>query len=772
MLLSLLVKFWLCSVMAVDSWPCSSEELIYSVRSHHSVILPQGLPLNFSHPHPHILHHPCGNFFFSGISPALYLGERVFLSHDNFESSLLPLTMPSEYTDPPAIVSDAIFVNTVILILVVNGKVFTYYYMGWDMWLRASGITSPVTQLASYNCCFALYDDTCEKISYLVVAYDTGNLASNSEIFYSKDGGYEFVPLKSRPLRDGILLGVYVFASSGDIGMLLKNTSNSSTVYFTYGDNESMKDGTGTPFNIDLWKEHDVESTLAPGMRGFIVICTTKTIMRSANDGLTTDDVTVLPTVSYPNQTFPEDICSTATSPNEVVALTHSQLFYGNLDMTSSQMVHLGEKIISSPHEPCEAMFFENTGILSIIRPLPSNVSEYYHFHKCSINIQARLMSLEPPLQPCPMEILTGNFHKKMYYIDTKQQLHFNATFVPKAGTGAYPYVTLSNPHVLAFEAHVVEDGYTFNGNGKYSLQIKLQEQQLASMIEETKITSPLKKISSVTVDIYNKGIFCIDMHPLTALIAVECPPKKKIRILMSTTACSKGLFEPRLLQKYVYSIDKELYDPLFLGRKNLEQEDRNVTYDYHSWRCPLLLYYNKPWLPELELWQSGKFVEYVSADFVLYEIHGMHNYDYLLTEVEANCLSEAQNWIKQLKAEEKPQNAWTRYNYVSCKEPRKNKSSPSPNSKYQVLNRDEKNRILFPQYNGFYVFHITIVDSLYSYCNLTATFSVYVYGALPKSEVNAGKALISFLVLIFGTMLMVYYFPKLLKENERMKKV
>ncbi|XP_025029704.1 cation channel sperm-associated protein subunit delta-like [Python bivittatus] len=770
MLLSLLVKFWLCPIMAADSWPCSYEQVIYSVP-HHLVPPLTGLLLNFSHNYPLILHHPCGNQFFSGISPAVYLGERLFISDDLFESTILPLTIPSSHTNPPAIVSAAVFVQTSHIVLVVNGNVFIYLYRTWKAWVQSKGITSPVTELASYDCCFALEDPACDKINKLVLAFDTGNLASNSEIFYSEDGAYTFAPLKSRPLRDGILHGVYVFASSADIGMLLNDASHSKIAYFTYGDVESMKNGTGTPFNLDFPKDQRVESILPPGMRGFIIIWTKEAFMSSSNDGLTTDIVTVLPTNSYPNNSLPRDICFIAATYNEIAALTKSQLFYGNLDMVSSQMVHLGEKNISLSHDSCEAMLFENTGTLSIIRPFPSNISEYYHFHKCIINIQARLMSVQPPLQSCPMEILTGDFHNRMYYIDTKQLLHFNATFVPKPGTGAYPYVTLSNPHVLAFEAHIVEDGYTFDGNTKYSLQIQLQEQQLASMIQETQTTSLLRKISSVTVDIYNKGIFCIDMHPLTALIAVECPPKKHIRILMTTTACSKGLFEPRLLQNFVYSIDKKLYDPLFFGRKNLEQEDLNVTYNYLSWGCPLLLYYNKPWLPDIELWDNDKFLEYVSADFVLYEINGMHNYDYLLTEAEANCLSEAQNWTKLLQEPDAiPEMAWSRYNYVSCKKPRGNKTLPSLSSKYQVLNRNERNRILFPQYNGFYVFRVIVVDSLYSYCNLSTIVSVYVHGALPKSEVNAGKALISFLVLIFGTILMVYYFPKLLQENARMK--
>ncbi|XP_032078822.1 cation channel sperm-associated protein subunit delta [Thamnophis elegans] len=769
MLFSLLVKFWLSPIMAVDSWPCSYKQTVYSVESQHLVSSPSGMLLNFSRNHPYILHHPCGNHFFLGISPALYLGERLFISFDMFDSSLLPLTIPDGFTRSPAIVSAAVFGQNTI-VAVVNGAVFLYLYATWKRWLHSKGITHPVTDLASYTCCFALNDPACDKINELILAYHPGNLVSNSEIFYSQNGGYIFESLKSRPLKDGILLGIYVFASSSNFGMLLQDASDTDTAYFIHGDVESIKNETGASFK-STFSGYQIESTLPPGMRGFILLWTDKTFMSSWNHGLTTDIITVSYTHSYPNRTLPENICFVATTNNELALLTKTQLFYGNFDMVIRSVVHLGDKTLSSANVSCETMLFENIGILSIIHPIPGNASNYYHFQKCIINIQEKLMTVKPLPRHCPMEILTGDFHNRMYYIDTKQQLHFNATFVPKPGTSAYPFVMVTNPGVLVFEAHIMEDGYTFNGNPKYSLKIKLEEQpQLTSMMVG-KQNSTLLKLSSITVDIYNKGLFCIDMYPLTALIAVDCPPKKHIRILRTTTGCSKGLFEPRLLQNFVYSIDKNLYDPLFLGRKNLAQDNLNVTYQYDTWGCPILLYYDKPWLPKLELWNDDEFVEYVSADFVLYEINGMHNYDYLLTEIEANCLSEAQNWTKQLAIfPGSPHIAWTRYTYESCKNPKGNTSLPSIKSKYQVLNRDEGNRILFPQYNGFYVFRAIVVDRLYSYCDFTTVFSVYVHGALPKSKVSVGKALISFLVLIFGTMLMVYFFLKLLKEYSRMK--
>ncbi|KAJ7338780.1 hypothetical protein JRQ81_012682 [Phrynocephalus forsythii] len=779
--LVLLVKVWLCSVWVnVDSWPCTNRRLVRSASSFDPFLASEGEPLHFSHENPHLIQHPCGKQFLRGIAPAIYLGPQVFISFDRFESSLMPVVIPKKWIASPALVSAATFVQTSRVLMVVNGQVFIYFYKTWQVWKQSIGINYPVTELSNYDCCYSFKNVACHGISTFVLAYDTGNSVMDSHIFYSLDGGYVFQPLLSRPHRDAMLLGVYHLASTSDIGMLLNSTEgNVTSIYFIYGDFRDIRNETGTPFELAPHAHERVQTIVPPGMRGFIKFWTQDNFVSSSNNGLTTEDITIIPTSSYPSNALPlheDGVCFVAASSTEVAALTRHQLFYGSLDMNTNQMVHLGMEYSNDTTEPCDVLMFENTGTLSIIQPIRSTDSEHYHFEKCIINIQDMLMNLRPPLPSCPVEILSGEFHGHMFYIDVKQELYFNVTFVPKPGTGASPYVTVSNPHVLAFQAHIVQEGYTYDGNPQYILYIKLLEQKIAGMAHRGFQENYLSgKLSSFTVDIYNKGIFCVDMHPLSALVAVDCPPKKHIRIVKTTTACSKGLFEQRLLQNLTYLIDRNVYDPLFHGRKGLTQEDLKVTYRYDLWGCPLLLYYDIPWLPLLELWDEDKFVEYVSADFVLFEVNGMHNYDYLLNEVEANCLSKAQNWTTQIQndpAQSLSEDTWSRYNYQSCKKPRGNYSLPSASSKYQVLNMNEKNRILFQQYNGIYVFKVIVVDTIYSYCDLTTVFSVYVHGALPKSDINAGKTLVSFLVLIFGSILIVYYFPKLLKENARMKSV
>ena len=51
--------------------------------------------------------------------------------------------------------------------------------------------------------------------------------------------------------------------------------------------------------------------------------------------------------------------------------------------------------------------------------------------------------------------------------------------------------------------------------------------------------------------------------------------------------------------------------------------------------------------------------------------------------------------------------------NYVSCLDSDGPPLS-EPTAQYQVLNKDSGNRVLFPEYNGMYIFKAIVVDPRY----------------------------------------------------------
>ncbi|XP_067402109.1 cation channel sperm-associated auxiliary subunit delta [Emydura macquarii macquarii] len=766
---------WLCfSRGNIGSWPCSDERLVYSGRSFSARDKVSGTVLSYTRTEPSLLQYPCNDGDPWGRpSPALYLGKKVFLSIDGFETSLLPLTIPAELETPNASVSAAVFVKADWLIMVINGRVYIYFFMGEEEdWIPVEGINSLVTGLSNTHCCYPEQDPDCHAISMTIFAYETGHSTSKSHIFLSEDGGYVFTPVKLSPELQGVLLGVYNFVSLSQTGMLINRTHSGGEekgtgAYFTYTGSNMSHVSMG--FHLKSTWNPDVHVIQDSHLWGFTILWTKDTLMVSFNNGLIVEPVIVLHTGKFPDTSLPfpsSGLCHVATSTTEIAALTQDhQLFYGSLDMVSTTMVHIGE-INSSQEGQCNAtLMFDRVGMLTMLSPVSTNGSWAYNFWKCTFNLQSQLMDIWPPLPDCPVEILDGHFHNRLYYIDMYQKLNLSATFVPKPGTVAFPMVTVSNPHVLGFHAQITEDGYTYDGSTKYSLSMQLLQQYFSGMAEPHFCDNFLYGgMSALIVDIPNKGIYCIDMHPLSALIKVGCPPTKHIQFFKNTTACSKGLFDQGMLQdNFTYTVSHNLYDPNFLATPQLGQRDLEVMYDFNKLGCPLLLYYDTPWLPVLELWENDAFVEYVSADFVVFEVNGMYNYDYLLTATEANCISQPQNWTTLIKKQDypNPHTAWSRMNYVSCK----NHDGPkliSPSVKYQILGQNEKNKIIFSHYNGFYIFKAIVVDKLYSYCELSTTVSVYVYGALPKSYIPAWTTLTAFLSIILIAVLMGYILPKL----------
>uniref|UniRef100_UPI00398E586F cation channel sperm-associated auxiliary subunit delta-like isoform X3 n=1 Tax=Pristiophorus japonicus TaxID=55135 RepID=UPI00398E586F len=224
-------------------------------------------------------------------------------------------------------------------------------------------------------------------------------------------------------------------------------------------------------------------------------------------------------------------------------------------------------------------------------------------------------------------------------------------------------------------------------------------------------------EISTLTVDLLNKDILCRGLPALTTFISVGCPPSKEIKVSKRVTACSKGILDPSLLQNnFTYILKKEIYNPSLLLESIPAEEDLIVTYDYAAWGCPLVAHYGALWSPELQLWNNDEFVEIVDVEYVIFEVHGVHDYNYQLYLSDINCVSEAQNWTTMLKKQAipDPHTAWNSKNFHSCHDPGEPITTPG-STEYQIMGGCILNRILFPKRNGFYIFKIIVVNSTYS---------------------------------------------------------
>ncbi|XP_054529200.1 cation channel sperm-associated auxiliary subunit delta isoform X6 [Pan troglodytes] len=667
----------------------------------------QGDRLYFQPTTTRLIKHPCEK------NIALYLGKQVFFTMDNFETSLLPFTIPTSMQVGVPEVTSAHFAGS-LLLLVVDQKVYIYDYEN-NSWSMSLGIKHPVTHVSGDNCCYtgSLF---CVHVSNLVFAYFRGDQISQTHIYYSNTGGFSF----------------WKYHYDRQVAMLVVNQGKGM---FKYSDH---------PLNRSFGLSFDYNGTLdiliAPGQRGILLLWFENSLLFSHN-----------------------------AAENELAVITREDnLYYGNLGIVPSSIIKFADQYIWSEEV---ALMFRNPGTLEILTPVRDTAFPAFDFQKCLVNIQALLMDPELHVGKCKIEVLTGEFIYRMYTIDMHSQLELTASLIPQPGTSLIPLVMVSNPHSLGFQATFYENGYTSDGNTKYKLDIFLKQQQHWGRTDSN-FTSSLKRatMSTLTVDIANKEISCVDIKPLSTLISVGCDLDKKIVIQNKVTACSMGILDPLALQdNYSFIIEKEFYHPGFQGQQS--SEDLHVFYSYQQLGCPLLVYYDTLWKPVVELWRKDSFQEVIDAEYVLLEVNGQFSYSYSLTAQSAMCTSQPQNWTTMIKEFGGPF-FWNRENYVSCHDPNNNAPLRWPDVQYQILGGQTANQIIFG-HNGFYVFYISIVDPYYSYCQLETIFSIYVYGAFPVQLVSAGVVILLIISSILGSVWLAYKTPKLLRtaRGRRIKK-
>ncbi|CAO2641071.1 Cation channel sperm-associated auxiliary subunit delta [Lemmus lemmus] len=511
----------------------------------------------------------------------------------------------------------------------------------------------------------------------------------------------------------------------------------------------------GVPFTYN----ENLDVLIKPGQRGFLVLYGQLSLFVSPNAGqivqtvelwkgkkLLFSDITSVGFV----------ILSLASNTFELAVLTQTnQLYYGSQSYLKTPITQL-------PDPPGlnnqSSISFTDTGMLEILTPVYDQNFPAFDFQKCTVNVQALLMEPKLEIEPCNVEVLESTMVNRMYTIDMNTKLDLSVLMIPRRGKTPIPLVMVSNPHSLGFEAHTTEFGNTFDGNIKHKLKIELRQQHHWKNAD-LNFTSSIKNhaISSLTVDIADKTMACVDLKPLTTLISVGCDQTKKIIVQNKISACTMGILDPVELQKnYSYTIEKEAYRPV--SHEVEAQADLLVYYQYKDLGCPRLVYYDKPWKPVVELWKDGVLEEIMNAEYVISEVNGVITYSYSLTAATANCRSQPQNWSTiqaELDKEDMDHlSPWNRENYVSCHDDNKDKPLLWPEVEYQILGGRTDNKVIFGQRNGIYTFLLSVVDPYYSYCSLNTIFSVYVYGALPVAML---PPVLSITLLVVATLLSIW---------------
>ncbi|KAM6977731.1 cation channel sperm-associated auxiliary subunit delta-like [Aplochiton taeniatus] len=682
------------------------------------------------------------------LSVALYMGKWILLSFSFFKSSATPLSYWGADKLTGSVSSAAFVLDN--LAIVIDGRLYIYSWI-YTTWTAAYGVNSTVTTVSSVQCCFSK-DKSCMDVSSVVLLYNMGSRLQDHQLYDSLNGGYNFSNLALDTEPDLFIIGLFNMPTVSSIVAMVMDDQNRFTFRYL------------TVFQEMYVEFHPMEDPL------------------SSLHSVQPPGVILMPVYFGENEeTLPPpniSILQVAADGNGVIVVLTSdgKLYYGRFGL-EAYTVRLPTVLDLSKDN---LMLINDYGDLVFIHAIEDFIFGGVTFHPDLIILQQELTNTIPPLNHCPVEQFHSLFEGDLFYIDMDSNVHLSIGYTPSHLCQFFPLVTLTNSLLLSCIVKVVENGITTEGTKKYRLEIELDQEPYMIFKDGTIHSSPLKgSLSTLSVDLMGRTATCKDFNPVTAHIIIGCPPGKHIRINSHVNACTKGVFSHEQLQdNFSYVIPKTVYDPKGLFQPGSASKDLHLQYSVMDYFCPLLVYSDVPWIPFLELWDGDVFVEVVRADFVMQEMNGMFNYNYLQTAKDAKCVSQPQSWTSQLADQQypNPNTAWTRYvlnnvvfydicfllsliqNYRSCWE-KSNYSLNNPLQELQVLNMHRGNKMVFPNYNGMFIFKAIVVDPSYSYCELSTTFSVFVYGAFPPRPLPPGVTLGVFLAVFLVVLVLGFFF-------------
>ncbi|KAL0983832.1 hypothetical protein UPYG_G00133340 [Umbra pygmaea] len=198
--------------------------------------------------------------------------------------------------------------------------------------------------------------------------------------------------------------------------------------------------------------------------------------------------------------------------------------------------------------------------------------------------------------------------------------------------------------------------------------------------------------------------------------ISVGCPRNRHIRVA-----------RPWGIPCVMYSLNN--YTIPRSALRNLQHEDLVVNYEWDTFGCLFEMHYQKPFRPDLVLYDGDNFVRDVDANFIVWERFGRKDYSFNATMRQVACLREAQTWSSMLTEGKISGQVWGPENYQSCFNLAPGKLG-NLDETYEIMNRSSTNFLTFTQEeNTLYVFNVKVLDPSYSFCDLHAVFAVKTYG-------------------------------------------
>ncbi|XP_077024620.1 cation channel sperm-associated auxiliary subunit epsilon isoform X2 [Tamandua tetradactyla] len=345
----------------------------------------------------------------------------------------------------------------------------------------------------------------------------------------------------------------------------------------------------------------------------------------------------------------------------------------------------------------------------------------------------------------CPYMAFHNNIFRVFYHLDKGENLSLWAQIVYPENLGVSMIVESYGPKILKEKKDI-----------DYEIAL--------GYCTKTMTVTFFQTVNYEAVDDYfklqdqNTGLLTLHIRP--SRFSMSCPlPHKVFQIAVGCDSvkyiAAKGFNKTACFQHNVsYVIDKSYL-------RHQPSEDLIVTYDWKEYGCPLRLAIGEKFHPVIQLYNDNGYINDIEVNFIVWEIHGRNDYSFNNTMRKSGCLNEAQNWksMTELNKDLPLENAWGPENYKHCFSYAIGKPG-NLEQPYEIINKSNYNHIIWPWgHSGMYVFRVKILDPNYSFCNLTTTFAIEIYGLIPRPNFYLVAAFLFLLMLLFFSILVLSYF-------------
>ncbi|XP_058165387.1 cation channel sperm-associated auxiliary subunit epsilon [Dasypus novemcinctus] len=345
----------------------------------------------------------------------------------------------------------------------------------------------------------------------------------------------------------------------------------------------------------------------------------------------------------------------------------------------------------------------------------------------------------------CPYMAFYNNIFSVFYFLDKGENLSLWSQIVYPENLGLYMIMESYGPKILKEEKDV-----------HYETALGYCTKTMTVTLSQT--------INYEAVDDYfklqdeNTGLALFHIRP--SEYSPSCPMAKKVfQIAVGCDSLKyiavKGFDKTSCRpHNFSYVIEKSYL-------RHQPSEDLKVNYDWETYGCPLRLRMGQKFHPVIQLFHDNEYIEDIAVNFIVWEIHGRNDYSFNATMRKSGCLNEAQSWnsMIELNKDLPLEDVWGPHNYKNCFSYAIGKPGDL-DQPYEIINKSNYNHITWHMdHFGMYVFRVKVLDPNYSFCNLTAIFSVEIFGLIPRPNAYLVASFLFLLMLMFFSILVLSYF-------------